>query len=139
MNTSKAPITRPIPQGDQSGGHPPERRAAVRFEPEPWVPVFFHSPAATEPSVGYVADVSATGLRVVAPPTTRPNLWWGDVVRIEVARSTGTALRGIDGTVLLARVARISVDVNGMSLGVALERPIDPTPWMGPLPSRMSD
>lgn len=128
-------LVQPLPQpaqGDQVG--PPDRRVAPRFEPEPWVPVFFCDPAWPEPCAAYVADVSATGMRLVAPPTTRPNLWWGDRVRIEVATSDGTRRRGLDGIVLLAHVARMSVDGTGMTLGVRLDHAIDPTPWMGPLP-----
>jgi hypothetical protein len=125
------PSTQPRPvQGGQLAF--PDRRGATRYEPEAWVPVFFHDPAWTEPCSGYVADVSATGLRIVAPPTTRPHVWWGDRVRIEVASSPATRQRGLDGVVVLGHLARMTLDSDGMTLGIRLDLPIDPLRWIGP-------
>ncbi|MEZ4239984.1 MAG: PilZ domain-containing protein [Myxococcota bacterium] len=60
-----------LPDGD-------ERRAAPRYRPDPLVAVLFAHPDADTPTAGLIADVSNGGVRIVAPPTARPHLHWGD-------------------------------------------------------------
>ncbi len=132
MNTLVDRLRRPL--GAQPTPPGIERRVAPRFEPDPWIPVFFRAPNDPTPWVGYVADVSASGLRLIAPPTTRAGLHWGDAVTVEVCPCAGTRARGISGLVLRAEVARVVSDINGLTLGIRLRDPIDPIPWAGPEP-----
>lgn len=89
---------------------PGERRAAVRYSPDPLVPVFFAHPLASVPTAGLIADISDSGVRIVAPPTARPMLHWGDPLRIIISYSESARDAAIEGMRLWAHVVRIHVD-----------------------------
>ncbi len=99
-----------------------ERRGAVRYSPDPLVPVFFAHPLATTPTAGLIADVSDTGVRIVAPPTARPMLHWGDPLRIMVTYSESARSAGIEGMCVWAHVVRLDVDSRGFRLHASFGR-----------------
>lgn len=112
-------------KGNEAGSEAPtppadpeleDRRGSVRYSPDPLVPVFFAHPLATTPSAGLIADVSDTGVRIVAPPTARPMLHWGDPLRIIVTYSESARSAGIEGMRLWAHVIRLDVDSQGFRL-----------------------
>ena len=104
------------------GQEMPERRGQVRFYPDPMVPVFFAHPSAPVPTAGLLADVSASGVRIVAPPTARPELHWGDVFRIIVSYSESARLARIEGMRLWAHVVRLEVNSCEFRINAAFSR-----------------
>ena len=77
---------------------PQDRRQDVRYSPDPLVPVFFAHPLANVPTAGLITDISRGGCRIMAPPTARPMLHWGDTVQIIVSYSeSARAARSIEG------------------------------------------
>ncbi len=101
---------------------PVDRRAAERYSPDPLVPVFFAHPTAAVPTAGLVCDISDTGARIVAPPTARPSLHWGDVFRIIVSYSESARASGIEGMRLWAHVVRLEVDSRELGIHAAFHR-----------------
>jgi len=99
-----------------------ERRGAVRYSPDPLVPVFFAHPLATTPTAGLIADVSDSGVRIIAPPTARPMLHWGDPLRIIVTYSESARTAGIEGMRLWAHVVRLEVDSRELQLQASFGR-----------------
>lgn len=100
----------------------PERRAEVRYEPDPLVPIFFAHPSANVPTAGLIADISGSGLRLIAPPTARPALHWGDTFRIIVSYSESARKAGIEGMRLWAHVVRLEVDSREMRIAASFNR-----------------
>jgi hypothetical protein len=90
-----------------------ERRAAVRYSPDPLVPVLFAHRDAETPTAGLIADVSVGGCRIIAPPTARPMLHWGDPFRIVVSYSESARSAGVEGLRLAAHVVRLVADSRG--------------------------
>ncbi|MBX2799367.1 MAG: PilZ domain-containing protein [Myxococcales bacterium] len=101
---------------------PGERRSAVRYSPDPLVPVFFAHPSAGVPTAGHIADISDSGVRIVAPPTARPMLHWGDALRIIVTYSESAREAGIEGMRLWAHVVRMEVDSREFQVMAAFSR-----------------
>lgn len=101
---------------------PVERRAEVRYSPDPLVPVFFAHPTASVPTAGLIENVSGSGVRIVAPPTARPSLHWGDVFRIIVSYSESAREAGIEGMKLWAHVVRLEVDSREFAIHAAFSR-----------------
>ena len=99
-----------------------ERRQAVRYSPDPLVPVFFAHPLATVPTAGLIVDISANGCRVMAPPTARPMLQWGESVQIIVSYSESAREAGIEGLKLWAHVVRLVVDSRELSVSAVFSR-----------------
>ena len=99
-----------------------ERRATVRYSPDPLVPVFFAHPLANVPTAGLIVDVSEGGCRIMAPPTARPLLHWGDPLQIIISYSESTRESGIEGMRLWAHVVRLVADSRELSLNVAFSR-----------------
>lgn len=99
-----------------------ERRAAPRYSPDPLIPVLFAHPDASTPTAGLIADVSNGGVRIVAPPTARPHIHWGDPLTILVSYSDSSREAGIEGLTLGASVVRIFVDASGYTLGARFDR-----------------
>jgi len=91
-----------------------ERRATVRYSPDPLVPVLFAHRDAATPTAGLLADVSLGGCRIVAPPTARPELHWGDPFRIVVSYSESSRAAGVEGLRLAAHVVRLVADANSL-------------------------
>lgn len=87
-----------------------ERRTTVRYSPDPLVPVFFAHPQANVPTAGLLVDVSEGGCRIVAPPTARPKLHWGDPLQIIISYSESARDAKIEGLRLWAHVVRLEVD-----------------------------
>ena len=108
---------------------PEERRGAVRYCPDPLVPVFFAHPLATVPTAGLIADVSDLGVRIVAPPTARPMLHWGDPLRIIVSYSESCRDEGIEGMRLWAHVVRLQVDSSEFRIHASFSREGDDGEW----------
>ena len=104
------------------GPIPVERRADVRYSPDPLVPVFFAHPTASVPTAGLIADISGSGVRIVAPPTARPALHWGDVFRVIVSYSESSREAGIEGMRLWAHVVRLEVDSREFRIHAAFSR-----------------
>ena len=107
---------------DLPGAELTERRASVRFSPDPFVPVLFAHPDAQTPTAGLVADISDGGARIVAPPTARPHLHWGDPLTLLVSYSESTRSAGIEGLTLRASVVRIAVDAAEYVIAVRFDR-----------------
>ena len=101
---------------------PVDRRAATRYNPDPLVPVFFAHPTASVPTAGLISNISASGVRIVAPPTARPSLHWGDVFRIIVSYSESAREAGIEGMRLWAHVVRLEVDSREFRIHAAFSR-----------------
>ncbi len=108
MDIDEALQTRDYPTTPPPAQH--ERRTTVRYSPDPLVPVFFAHPLAAVPSAGLIADISGGGVRIVAPPTARPMLHWGDPLRIILSYSESSRSASIEGMRLWAHVVRIEVD-----------------------------
>ncbi|MEQ1500818.1 MAG: PilZ domain-containing protein [Myxococcota bacterium] len=99
-----------------------ERRTAPRYSPDPLVPVLFAHPEAETPTAGLIADVSNGGARIVAPPTARPHLHWGDPLTIMISYSDSAREAGIEGMTLNATVVRLAVDASGFVLQARFDR-----------------
>jgi len=99
-----------------------ERRSAVRYSPDPLVPVFFAHPLANVPTAGLIVDISAAGCRIMAPPTAQPLLNWGDPLQVIVSYSESARRSGIEGMRLWAHVARLCVDSRELSVSAAFTR-----------------
>ncbi len=99
-----------------------ERRAQVRYVPDPWVPVLFAHPSVQTPSAGHIVDVSAGGARIVAPPMARPGLHWSDSLRLIVSWSASARDAEVEGLMLRARVVRIVADQRAYILQVQFDR-----------------
>jgi len=91
-----------------------ERRATVRYSPDPLVPVLFAHREAQNPTAGLLTDVSLGGCRIVAPPTARPELHWGDPFRIVVSYSESSRHAGVEGLRLAAHVVRLVADAHSL-------------------------
>lgn len=104
---------------DPSG---PDRRGAVRYNPDPYVPVLFAHPTAETPTAGLIVDVSNGGARIVAPPTARPMLHWADPLTIVVSYSDTVRESGIEGMRLNGHVIRLAVDSAAYTLHVRFDR-----------------
>jgi len=91
-----------------------ERRATVRYSPDPLVPVLFAHRHAENPTAGLLADVSLGGCRIMAPPTARPELHWGDPFRIVVSYSESSRFAGVEGMRLAAHVVRLVADAHAL-------------------------
>ena len=96
-----------------------ERRTNVRYNPDPLVPVLFAHPTAANPTAGLIADISEGGVRIIAPPTARPMLHWGDPLGIAVSYSESTREAGVEGLRLWAHTVRIAVDREQYTLQAA--------------------
>ncbi|MEM6929187.1 MAG: PilZ domain-containing protein [Myxococcota bacterium] len=99
-----------------------ERRQAVRYSPDPFVPVFFAHPLANVPTAGLIVDVSTTGCRIMAPPTARPMLHWGDSLQIIVSYSESARRAKLEGMRLWAHVVRLVADSRELSVSAAFSR-----------------
>ena len=99
-----------------------ERRSAVRYSPDPLVPVFFAHPFANVPTAGLIMDISHGGCRIMAPPTARPLLHWGDPMQIIVSYSESARSEGIEGMRLWAHVVRLVADSRELSVNAAFSR-----------------
>lgn len=99
-----------------------ERRQSVRYSPDPLVPVFFAHPLANVPTAGLIVDISRGGCRIMAPPTARPMLHWGDTVQIIVSYSESSRNEKIEGLRLWAHVVRMVADSRELSVSVAFSR-----------------
>lgn len=91
-----------------------ERRSSVRYSPDPLVPVLFAHRDAENPTAGLIADVSLGGCRILAPPTARPMLHWGDPFRVVVSYSESARAAGVEGMRLAAHVVRLVADSRGL-------------------------
>lgn len=91
-----------------------ERRADVRFTPRPPVAVLFGHAAIEVPTAGLITDVSLGGCRIMAPPTARPHLHWGDPFRLQVAWSDAARDAGVEGLRLGAHVVRLVADAHAL-------------------------
>lgn len=116
------PGNRTLEPSQEIDGHPPDRRADPRYSPDPMVPVLFAHPAADMPTAGLVIDISEGGARIVAPPTARPHLHWGDPLTLLVSYSDSAREAGIEGLTLGGTVVRIGVDASGYTLAVRFDR-----------------
>ena len=116
---------------DDDGGERPdeERREFPRYSPDPLVPVLFAHPTAETPTAGLIADVSAGGVRIVAPPTARPFLHWADTLRIDVSYSDSAREAGIEGMSLRAHVVRIRMDGKAYLVQAAFVRTGEDGDW----------
>lgn len=108
---------------------PAERRAEVRYSPDPLVPVFFAHPSANVPTAGLISDISGSGLRIIAPPTARPALHWGDTFRIIVSYSESAREAGIEGMRLWAHMVRLDVDSREMRIAASFNRADSDGEW----------
>ena len=109
-------LERPMEDADD------ERRREVRYSPDPLVPVFFAHPTANVPTAGLIADISGSGVRIVAPPTARPALHWNDVFRVIVSYSESAREAGIEGMRLWAHVVRLEVDSREFRIHASFSR-----------------
>ncbi len=100
----------------------PERRQAVRYSPDPLVPVLFAHPLANVPTAGLIVDVSHGGCRIMAPPTARPMLHWGDPMQIIISYSESSRNAKLEGLRLWAHVVRLTVDSRELSVSAAFSR-----------------
>jgi hypothetical protein len=91
-----------------------ERRASVRYSPDPLVPVFFGHRDAPNPTAGLIADVSLGGCRIIAPPNARPMLHWGDPFRLVVSYSESARASQHEGMRLSAHVVRLVADARAL-------------------------
>lgn len=99
-----------------------ERREAVRYSPDPLVPVFFAHPMANVPTAGLIVDISTSGCRIMAPPTARPMLHWGDPLQIIVSYSESSRESGVEGMRLWAHVVQLVADSRELSVRAAFSR-----------------
>lgn len=104
------------------GAAGPDRRVAVRYNPDPYVPVLFAHPTAETPTAGLIVDVSNGGARIIAPPTARPMLHWSDPLTIVVSYSDTVRESGIEGMRLNGHVVRLAVDSAGYVMQVRFDR-----------------
>ncbi|MEN0064153.1 MAG: PilZ domain-containing protein [Myxococcota bacterium] len=112
----------PVADAEVVAAEADERRTAVRFSPDPLVPVLFAHPLANVPTAGLLVNVSEGGCRIMAPPTARPKLHWGDPLQIIVSYSESTRDEGIEGLRLWAHVVRLVVDSREYGLSAAFSR-----------------
>lgn len=106
-----------------------ERRQATRRIPCARIPVLFAHASAKNPTAGLIEDISATGVRIVAAPTARPMLHWGDSFRLQVDHSQATREAGIEGLELRAHVVRIATDRQGFVLHAELTQDNTTANW----------
>lgn len=81
---------------EDDAGHK-ERRQHERFRPTNDIPCLFGAVSVKTPAAGFIVDLSEGGLKIVAPPTSRPHLYWGDTVSIQASYSPENRRDGIEG------------------------------------------
>lgn len=85
----------------------PERRAWPRYRPARAIPVTFNHPRLPGLGAGDIVDLSAGGVRIVAPATVTTPLRWGEPVTITLAYSESTRAAGLEGMVLESMVVEV--------------------------------
>lgn len=109
----------PAPEGS-------ERRAWPRYAPVKAIPVTFHHARLPGLGAGDIVDLSAGGVRIVAPPTVTTPLRWGEPVTISLAYSDQTRSAGVEGLVLEARVVEVWSNAHAYTLRACFVEPLDP-------------
>lgn len=104
-----------------------ERRATVRYQCDPWVPVIFASEASTYLAAGHIVDVSEGGARIVAPATSQTPLRWADTLHLRVAYCETARRFGVEGARLRAEVVCISWTARSLVIHVRFAGP--PPGW----------
>jgi hypothetical protein len=70
--------------------------------------VLFEHPRAFGLGAGYIVDVGAGGVRIVAPPTTPTPLRWGEPINVTISYSEATRDTHAEGYVIEAVVLEVS-------------------------------
>src|SRR5688572_7787021 len=85
-----------------AGDTPPaiDRRLWPRYTPSRAIPVTFYHPRQPGLGAGDIVDLSAGGVRIVAPPSVTTPLRWGEPVTISLLYSEGTREAGLEGMVI---------------------------------------
>lgn len=114
---------------DESEGARPsaeERRAWPRYRPTHLIPVTFNHPRMPGMGAGDIVDLSAGGLRVVAPATVTTPLRWGEPVTITLAYSESTRSAGVEGMVLESMVVEVVSNRDAYTLRARFLEPLEP-------------
>ena len=106
-----------------------ERREHDRVIPETLIPILFSHASAKNPTAGFIQDIGEGGAKIVAPPTARPMLHWGDPFRLTVSYSESTRAAAIEGLQLSAYVVRIVADREQFALNAAFSTENTDTNW----------
>lgn len=102
-----------------------DRRAWPRYAPPIGIPVTFQHARLPGIGAGDIVDLSAGGVRIVAPPTVTTPLRWGDPVTIALVYSVRTRAEGLEGLVLEARVIEVCSNAQAYTVRACFLEPLD--------------
>ena len=98
-----------------------ERRNEARYRPAEDIPVLFSADHAETPCAGRIVNLSESGVRITAPPTTRAHLYWSDPVAIQASYSAENRRDGIEGMSFRGFVVKQVSNASEYTLHVRLE------------------
>ncbi len=101
-----------------------ERRMWPRYKPSRAIPVTFCHPRMEGQGAGDIVNLSAGGVRIVAPSTVTTPLRWGEPVTITLLYSEATREAGVEGMVLESMVVEVISNANAYVVRARFVEPL---------------